>query len=257
MSVIRGVWAGVSVALVVTALGCSSGGSDRSEILVFAATSLIDAMDEIERAFDVDHDINVAINSGGSQELAQQIARGAPADIFISAGQFPMSFLADERHVEPDIVELLSNELVLVTPADGIPLRSMEELTGDAVERVAIANPEMAPAGSYAQESLTRLGLWDRLQGKLVMGADVRVTLAYVESGNADVALVYRTDAMISDEVTTLDIVPPDSYSRIVYPAAIVRRSEAKEAAGVFLDFLQGRSASAIFHRHGFEPLAP
>ncbi|MCH7800198.1 MAG: molybdate ABC transporter substrate-binding protein, partial [Chloroflexi bacterium] len=135
----------------------------------------------------------------------------------------------------------------------GVQLESMDQLRTDMVQRIGIAAPDLAPAGAYAREALNNMGLWAELQPKLVIGADVRVTLAYLESGNVDVALVYRTDAMASN-VTVLDIVPPGTYSPVVYPAIIVRGSERIGQAGDFLAFLRTEAASAVFSRHGFGP---
>ena len=238
-------------------MGCLSPSRGRSELLVFAAASLTDALTEIGRAFEAQSEIGIAFSYGGSQELAQQISSGAPADLFIPAGQFPMEFLADKGMIEREAMNLLSNKLVVVTRTNGIQIENLEQLNTDIVERIAIADPDLAPAGGYARESLTRLGLWDELQGKLVIGADVRVTLAYLESGNVDIALVYKTDARVASNVNVLDLVPSDSYTSVAYPAVVVRRSEKKAEADEFLEFLRSEAAAEIFLRHGFEPLHP
>ena len=252
-----GRWLLVYVALLMGVLGCSSQPNERVELLVFAATSLTDALTEIGSAFEEQTGISVSFSFGGSQLLAQQIAQGAPADLFIAAGAFPVESLAERRLVEPGAVNILSNKLVVVTRLGGVELRSLEDLRDATVQRVAMAHPDLAPAGRYARESLSRLGLWESLEGKLVMAEDVRVALAYVQAGNADAALVYQTDAMAVSGVVLLDLVPPDSYSQIVYPAAVVERSEKKEQATRFLSYLRGERAAAIFRRHGFEPLEP
>ena len=225
--------------------------------MVFAAASLNDAMVEIGRAFETQSDTRVAFSYGGSQELARQIDSGAPADLFIPAGEFPIEFLADKGLIEGDRVNLLSNRLVVVMRSDGPQIESVEQLNTDTVERVALADPDLAPAGRYAREALIGLGLWDDLRGKLVIGADVRVTLAYVESGNVDVALVYQTDAKVAKNVIVLDLVPRDSYPPIVYPAVILRESNRKTQAAEFMEFLRSEAAAAIFVRHGFELLQP
>ena len=247
----------VFAALFISLLECGPPSSERGELLVFAATSLTDALTDVARAFEEQSATGVVFSYGGSQMLARQIASGAPADVFIAAGEFPVQFLADKGMIEPEATDLLSNKLVLVTRSDDLRLETLEQLNTDAVERIAVANPELAPAGRYARESLTHLGLWDELRRKLVLGPDVRVTLAYLESGNVDVAIVYRTDARIARGVSVLDIVPSESYSRIVYPAVVVRRSHQRAHAAEFLKFLRGEAASAIFQRHGFDPVNP
>ena len=235
-------------------IGCSSPADD-SEILVFAAASLVDALTEIEREFEAQSDTSVAFSFGGSQTLAQQIASGAPADLFIAAGEFPIEFLVERELLDQDVANLLANKLVVVIRSGGVQIDSMEQLA--TVERIAIADPDLAPAGRYARESLTRLGLWDAIQKKLVIGVNARATLAYVESGNVDAALVYQTDAAIAGDVQALDIVPPESHSAIVYPAAIIKRSEHKVEAREFLEFMRSQLARSIFLKHGFRPLEP
>ena len=254
---VRGVrlWLSVYALVVLSSLGCSLG-SDRGEVLVFAATSLTDALEEARREYarQEDVDVKVSVSYGGSQTLAQQIAQGAPADLFISAGEFPVRFLVDRGLVDGPGTAIVSNTLVAATRRGGVQLAALDELNTDAVQRIGIATPDLAPAGAYAKETLSNLGLWAELQPKLVMGADVRVTLAYLEAGNIDVALVYRTDARTSSDVVVLDIVLPETYSPVVYPAIIVRGSERTREAGDFLAFLRTDAASAIFSRHGFGP---
>ncbi len=243
-----------TVALLGSLAGCSSGDEHPEELLVFAAASLANAMDEIEDTFEARSGVKVAVSYGGSQMLAQQIARGAPADMFISAGESPVGFLAGRGLLEPAVADLLTNRLVLVVrPAAASDVTSMDLLNAPVFERIALADPELAPAGRYARESLTRLGLWDGLQKKLVFGPHVRATLAYVESGNADAALVYATDARAGRNIEILDIVPTDSYTRIVYPVAVVRREEQRAATIEFFDFLRSAAARETFVKHGFE----
>ena len=241
--------------LVVIFEGCGSPRSTDREILVFAAASLADALRETESAFEADSDVEVVTSYGASQMLAQQIASGAPSDIIITAGKFPIEFLTTRGLIEPEVSALLTNRLVvavqLAAPND---ISSLKYLESDQVERVALADLKLAPAGRYAQKALIYLDIWDAIQPKLVFGPDVRAALAYLESGNADAALLYATDANASDSVRVLDIIPVESYPRIVYPAAIVTNSARKKASREYMDFLTGEEASQIFHRHGFEP---
>ena len=186
--------------------GCARPDGD--ELLVFAAASMADAMEEIGERFGEETGTKVVFSFGGSQALAQQIASGAPADVFVAAGRPPMDFLVSRNAV--DVVEdaVVHNELV-VAVREGFPdLGSMSDLAGPAVGKVAIADPDLAPAGIYGREALGRLGLWELLLPALVFGADVRAALAYLESGNVDAALVYATDAREAPGVRALDIVP-------------------------------------------------
>ena len=239
----------LALAIVGTA-ACSSGTVGEDELLVFAAASLGDALAVVQAEFD--DEINVAVSYGGSQMLARQISNGAPADVFISAGESPIGMLEEEGLVEGQPVQVLANKLVLVTHPDRIRVDTMDALATDVVERLAIADPELAPAGVYSKEALIGLGLWERVEGKLLFGADVRATLVYVQTGNASAALVYETDAATARDLLAQDIVPPESYSPVVYPSIIVRRSEKKELAAEFVKLLLSDRARQIFLQHGF-----
>ena len=249
------VWLAICMALLVGLQGCASQATGRSQPLVLAAASLSSVLPEVADVFKERTGVEVRFSYGASQMLATQIVAGAPAGLFVSAGVFPARLLVDEELSAAEPVDLLSNRLVVVSRPDTVDLSSMELLDTDIVEKIAVANPDLAPAGRYAQEALETLGLWDELQRKLVLGADVRATLAYVQSGNADVAVVYRTDARIVGDVDVADIIPQESYPSIVYPAVVVRGSGQETSATQFLQFLQSEDAAQVFWRHGFEVL--
>ena len=246
----------VSVALVCV-LGACSGRSERSDILVLAAASLADVMEEVEVEFERDGDVDVSFSYGGSQTLARQIVGGAPADVFISAGGSPMDELRVEGLTVGEPAELFGNKLVVAIRSPDFTPESLTDLVGQEGVRIAMAGPELAPAGCYAKQALESLELWEPSGGSLVFAPDVRAALAYVETGNVDAAIVYRTDAEAAGDVRTLDIVPADSHERIVYPAAVVGRSSNQALAARFVGFLRGPEAQAIFRRHGFVPPTP
>ena len=123
-------------------------------------------------------------------------------------------------------MRLLSNRIVLITGRDATQIGSVEELADAGLERIAMPDPEIAPAGNYTRAALQNLGLWEQMLPSMVFANDVRATLSYVETGNADGGFLYQTDAATSDSVSVLDIVPTDSYPDVVYPAAVVQGAE-------------------------------
>ena len=149
LPVLRKAIAFSGLAIVLGASACQ--GSGRSELLVFAAASLTDSLTEVGRAFESQGGTDVSFSYGASQLLAQQIVKGAPADVFISAGEFPVGFLAEKGLVGSVPVSLLSNKLVLVTRPGIGPLERIEDLGTDLVGRLALADPDLAPAGAYRQ----------------------------------------------------------------------------------------------------------
>ncbi|MCL0028714.1 molybdate ABC transporter substrate-binding protein [Dehalococcoidia bacterium] len=240
----------MSVTAMMLFLACGvKGNSD--VLLVFAATSLTDAMGDINEKFETNGGVDVLFSFGGSQSLAKQIASGAPADLYISAGARPVEFLHDEGIPLAESINLLTNRLVVVSRKTVARPESLAALAGNRFNRIAIADPGMAPAGAYAREALVVLGLWDALEAKLTYGSDVRATLTYVETGNADAAVVYATDARSTDLVIS-DVVPHEIYLSIVYPAVILDESSNKHLARNFLDFLRSGVANEIFIKHGF-----
>ena len=236
---------------------CAGQPGAPDELLVFAAASLTDSMAEVAAAFEAAGGAKMAVSYGPSQALAQQIASGAPADVYVAAGKPPMDFLQEGGHIAPDAsVMLLSNRIVLAAaPQAALPTSISEFVTAPGISRIAITDPDISPAGNYTKTALQNLGLWDALQPRLVIGNDVRSILAYVQTGNADAAFVYQTDARIAPELAALDIVPADAYPAVVYPAAVVGASENRAGAWALLDFLQSEDAKRIFRKHGFTPL--
>lgn len=231
-----------------------------SSITVSAAISLKDALDELGPIFQVQqHRKNggsgttVAYNYGGSGTLARQIEQGAPVDVFFSAAKKQMDELAAQNLVVADTRrDLVGNALVLIAPAQGTQLHTFQELTGPAVKTIALGETSTVPAGMYARQTLEHLGLFAAVEKKVVYAKDVRAVLTYVETGNADAGMVYRTDANTSQKVRVVAVAPADSHDPILYPAAVLRDSKDKVAARAFLEFLQGPDARAVFQKYGF-----
>lgn len=238
--------------------GCTTQSSvPQDELLVFAAASLTDAMTEVAAAFEADAGTKVAVSYGASQALAQQIASGAPADLYIAAGKPPMDFLQAGGHIpQGEPVHLLTNKIVMATDQQTPPLRDIQDLIRADIQRITMPDPQVSPAGSYTKTSLQNLDLWDDVQSRLVFAADVRTALGYVQAGNADAAFVYQTDVAVTPDLVALDIVPTDSYPKVIYPATLVGMADgSSDDAQALLDFLQGDAASQIFRKYGFTPL--
>lgn len=225
------------------------------ELTISAAASLTDALEEVRGVYaDYNDNVTLLYNLGSTGALQTQIEEGAPADLFLSAASQNMNELVDGGFIEESKqTNLLGNELVVVVPADSKHnLSSMQDLQGDKLLKIAIGIPESVPAGIYAKEALVKEGLWNDLQDKLVQAKDVRQVLSYVETGNADAGLVYRTDAILSSKSKIAFAVEADSYQPINYPVGIVKESKNQEATAAFYEFLQSQEALDIFVKHGF-----
>jgi len=221
---------------------------------IFAAASLADALEEIASKYEAMSGDKLRFNFAASNALARQIKEGAPADLFFSADEAKMDALSAAGMINGDTRKtLLSNTLVIVVNAvDGAPVTSPADLASDAVRRLALAQPETVPAGIYAREYLLKLGLWEKLQRKILPTENVRACLATVEAGNADAGIVYKTDALISKKVRVAFDVPAHDGPAIAYPLAVVKTSKAPEAARRFAEYLAGEEALAVFVKYGF-----
>jgi molybdate transport system substrate-binding protein len=219
-----------------------------AEVRVFAAVSLTEALQEIAGSYKRD---TIVFHFGASSLLERQIEAGAPADLFLSADEAKMDQLVRRGLIVPSTrTSILSNTLVVVVPDDGPPITAPAQLL--RVRKLALAEPSTVPAGIYARQWLTKIGLWERLAAKIIPTDNVRAALAAVESGNVDAAIVYRTDARIAKRVRVAYEVPRKEGPVISYPFAMLRDAEARDAALRFLRHLQSKGARAVFARHGF-----
>ena len=222
-------------------------------VLVFAAASLTDPLTELALRLEDETGIRADLSFGGSNALARQIVAGAPADLFLSAGAAPVDLLVEEGLAgESGVRELLGNELVVVTWSETVQVETLGSLTGDEFTRVAIVDPGLGPAGRYAEEALRSAGVWDALQPKALLASDVRAALSYVESGNADAGIVYRTDATIVPELSVAFRIPAELHSPIRYLGVAPERADRSEAASRMLEFLTSDDAAEEFRKYGF-----
>lgn len=246
--------------ITLTAFGC--GGQKQQaktepvNLNISAAASLTDAAGELKTLYETKNaGATLTYNLAASGTLQKQIEEGAPADLFISAGKSQMDALSQKGLiVEESRKDLLGNELVLIAGKDS-KLAKFEDLTDASVGKISIGTPETVPAGNYAKETLTNLNLWEQLQPKMVLAKDVRQVLTYVETGNVDAGLVYRTDAATSDKVKIIAAAPAGSSKPIVYPMAVIKSTKHQKEAEGFAAFLTTDEAVKIFEKYGFKVL--
>ncbi len=240
-----------AAALLLAVVACRS--SQPVVLTVSVAASLTDAIEAAEAAYTDSHTgVTFRNNFGGSGTLAQQIALGAPVDLFVSAAEEPMNDLDARSLLVPGSRrDLLRNTLVLIVPRTSA-LAGFDQLTSASVRNLAIGDPGHVPAGQYALQTLTALHLLPALQSRLVLAENVRQVLAYVETGNADAGLVYATDAAIPNKVRVVATAPDSSHDPIVYPAAVLRAGAHPVEAEDFLTWLVSPAARAFFTQRGF-----
>lgn len=257
--------AALAAVMVMGLSGCTPadepGGGEAEPVTLnlSVAASLTDAMEEIARLYkDEAPHVTMEFNFGSSGALQQQIEQGAPTDIFMSAASKQMNELEEkDLLLEGTRFDLLQNELVLVVFKGFSGIAEFADLSKEGIELVAIGDPESVPAGKYAQEAFTNLGIWDGLESgnKLMLAKDVREVLAFVENEAVQAGAVYRTDAMISDKVEVAAVAPEGSHAPVIYPVAVIKDSAHPEEAKSLMDYLAGDAAKAVFEKYGFKPL--
>ncbi|MBV8740612.1 MAG: molybdate ABC transporter substrate-binding protein [Sinobacteraceae bacterium] len=225
-------------------------------ILVFAAASLTNAMQELGASYEKSAHVKVEQSFDASSTLARQIESGARADVFFCADTDWMDYLQQRNLLQPaSRNNLLGNTLVLIAPAQSAvqlkiaPHFALLKALGDG--RLATGDPDSVPVGRYARAALTSLGVWDEVSPRIVRAENVRVALVYVSRGEAPLGIVYGSDVLIDKGVRVVDTFPANTHPPIVYPIALTRTAQA-EATG-FLGFLKGPQARKIFLKDGFK----
>jgi molybdate transport system substrate-binding protein len=234
----------------------AAGAVHAQGVTVFAAASLTDVLQRIEKLYRDQGGGPVRFSFAASSTLAKQIESGAEADIFASADEQWMDYLAQRGRVDAATRRSrLGNTLVLVTPADQprtVDIRpgfNLAARMGDG--RLATGDPAHVPVGRYAQEALTNLGVWDAVGPRLARTDNVRAALILVERGEAPFGIVYGTDAAASVKVRVAGVFPAGSHAPISYPMAIVAKRDRPEVRR-FYEFLLGPEAAAVFGKAGF-----
>jgi len=225
-----------------------------SGLIVSVAASVYDSLDEIAALYRAATGVTVALNAGGSNALARQIAEGAKAGLFISADNRQMDVVEKAgRVVAGTRTRLLTNELAVIVPSDAPAERTVARVIEGGIARLAMGEPAAVPAGVYGRAWLERQGAWARLEGKVIPFPTVTAVLSAVANGRVDAGIVYRTDVMTSKRVRVIARVSPKdhSYLDISYPAAVVAGPSEAEAKR-FLEFLKGPAAREVFERRGF-----
>lgn len=249
------------VAVAVLAVSTSERTSIEAQtpLTVSAAISLTESLEAIGKAYTSSGRGAVRFNFAGSNVLARQIVNGAPADLFVSADEEQMNVVEKAGKLVPGTrVDLLRNQLAIVAlPERAALVREQFPRAAPEIRRLAIGDPAAVPAGVYARQYLEKQGIWASFESRIVPTTNVRAALTAVETGAADAAIVYVSDAAVAREAIVAFVVPESQSPKIVYPAAIVSSTQNRASAADFLAFLRGPAASAIFTQHKFTPLAP
>lgn len=224
-------------------------------LTISAAASLKDALTDIQKQYETKHpNIDLKFNFGASGSLQQQIENGAPADLFFSAAEDKFDTLVKSGAISKENgTDLVGNDLVLIIPKNNsAAIKNFEDLSKPAVQKIALGIPESVPAGQYAKETFEHLNLWKNIEPKTVYAKDVRQVLSYVETGNVEAGVVYKTDALISKKVKIVAAADHSTHKPIVYPVGVIKDSKHPQEAKDFYQFLQSKTALNTLKKYGF-----
>lgn len=238
----------------VVALLAASSAAFAADLTVSAAASLTNAFKDIGAAFEsANPETKVQFNFAASGALLQQIAKGAPVDVFASADQETMNQAEQQQLVKPGVrMNFVSNSLVVVVPSDAAAApKALADLAAPAVKRVAIGVPASVPVGRYTKAVLEKAQLWRAIEAKMIGAQSVRQALDYVARGEVDAGFVYGTDAAIMpDKVKVAFVVPTDML--VLYPIAPVAVSTNPVAAQKFVAYVLAPAGQAALAKYGF-----
>jgi molybdate transport system substrate-binding protein len=233
--------------------------ADAADVLVFAAASLKNAMDDAVSAFEKNGGDKVSVAYGASSALAKQLEAAAPADMFVSADLDWMDYVQQRSLIQTATRKnFLGNRLVMVEPAasdikvDIAPNFPLAKLLGGG--RLSMADPDAVPAGKYGKAALEKLGVWSSVEDKVARAENVRAALFFVTRGEAPLGIVYATDAAAEKGVKIAGVFPENTHPPIVYPIAVTSNSK-NAAAAKFLAFLESPAATLLFQKQGFTVL--
>jgi molybdate transport system substrate-binding protein len=244
------------VALLVWTTGATPAAAQGTPVLVFAAASMKNALDDANALFERQKGVKVTTSYAASSALAKQIEAGAPADIFISADLDWMDYVEQKQLIKPGTrANLLGNKIVLIAPSNSklqltiAPNFPLAQALGDG--RLAMADTASVPAGKYGKAALEALGVWAAVAGKIAPAENVRATLLLVSRGETPLGIVYQTDAAVDPNVKILGSFPDNTHPPIVYPVALIQ-SSTNPAASDYLAFLKSAAARPFFEKQGF-----
>jgi molybdate transport system substrate-binding protein len=248
--------AAATIGIVLTLLAGVAPTAQAGEIVVFAAASLKNALDEATRVYQKQSGDTVKISYAASSALARQIEAAAPAQIFISADLDWMDYLQQHNLIQTaSRKNWLGNKLVLAGPADAaqtIDIKPGFDLAGALHGgKLAMADPASVPAGKYGKAALEKLGVWASVMAAVARAENVRTALLLVSRREAPLGIVYRTDVAADPGTKAVGVFPEDSHPPILYPIALTT-SGKEPAAARFLAFLGSAEVKPIFEKQGF-----
>lgn len=223
------------------------------EITISVAASMTNLFNDLVATFGTEHaDIKIITNYASSGQLAKQIDQGAPADLYVSANPKWMKFLDEKGKILEGTKKVFAYNSLVFTGLPATKAASIADIKN--LKKIGIGSPKSVPAGQYAEQAMTKVGIYEDLvkNGQVVMAKDVRQALMYAERGETDGSFVYKTDAMLAEKAKILFEVPQDLYNQVTYPIGLTTLAADKADAKAFYDFVTSPAAHETMTKYGF-----
>ncbi len=246
-------WSWITVLVLTVLLAGSTAMAEKQIVRVSAAANLTDALKAIGAHFmEFNPEVELQFNFGSSGALAKQIDNGAPADLFFSANAKWMDHLVDSGKVVSGTVRDITGNALVVVGLKARPLTSLSDIKGFG--KIAMGSPAGVPVGEYTEQALKASGIYEILvsANKLVLTKDVRQALLYADRGEADIAFVYKTDALLAEKAKIVFTVPEKLHKPIVSNMGLTVEGGAKKGAKAFYDFMGGKDARRVLESYGY-----
>lgn len=246
---------GLSLTFLAGCGGKTEGSEQQKVLLVAVAASLQPVVQQVAWTYQAEHKgVKINITSGSSGTLMRQAEQGANFDLFLPAGEQEMNELSDKNVIAQDTIKtFLGNTLVIAVPEESGIIKDLKQLNNPMYKHIGIAEPETVPAGRYARQTLEKANLWQILQPKFVYGNNVRSTLTYAATANADAAFVYKSDALSEEKVHIALEIDDSMHQPIRYPMAVFKNSKNPDLALDFMKALESPAAKNKFKQAGFK----
>ena len=253
----------ILILLAVALAGCNAKQSSTStpentttvakkELTVAAASDLTKAFTEVGVAFEQANNCKVTFSFGSTGTLSEQIANGAPFDVFAAANESVIDDLGKNGHIISDTKKLyaLGRIGIAIQKKNKFEVKTMEDLLKPKVKKIAIANPEHAPYGLAAKQALVTAGLWDKLEPKLVYGKNISETLTFISTGNADAGFIALS--LNDEKVLNFNLVDAKMHKPLKQAMAVIKTSKEKELGQKFVDYVNSKEGKVIMSKYGF-----
>jgi molybdate transport system substrate-binding protein len=239
------------------ALSFSAGAVNAQSIKVAIAANLQPVMKDLQRDFKARTKINIDVISGSSGNLATQIRHGAPYDVFLSADRdFPQSLQKDGFTIKNAVV--YAQGVLIICSTQNLDFNNWNELLlTEAVKKIAIGNPAIAPYGKAAQQALTKAVIYDKIKGKIVFGESITQVNTYITTGVVQVG--FTTLSLIKDGANKqklfYKLVDNKTYPRIEQAIVVLKHAKQNTAAEKFYQYILSAPAKTIFKAYGYNTL--